>query len=148
MTKLSHLAELFLQDSLYPLLMRRKCGNVGCMCKSLHSWTAWGPRVLWGWRSHSESCGLEREIIFHVSAHPLADQLLLFIYFSLSWLNKLPVCLRRHGHGPPKTIGKKMSSSGRTDRMVSVWLDGLHNFGEQGHAGLFLMPTWTGNLQQ
>lgn len=151
--KFSHLAELFLQDSLYPLLMRRKCGNVSCMSKSLHLWGVWqtvsvlyvcarraalyGPlreslrssaTVRFGWRSLS-SCGLKREMLFHVSALPLADQLLLFIFTQFSLLNKLPVCLRLHGHGPPKSIGR----NGRTDWMVSVWMDGLLNFGEKGH---------------
>lgn len=151
MTKLSHLAELFLQDSLYPLLMRRKCGNVSCMCKKLHSWTAWGPRVLWGLAE-----GLTQRVVdwrgrfsfMFLLIHWLINFCCLFIFHYLGWIS-YQFASDGMAMDHPKPLAKNVKFwAGRNDRMVSVWLDGLHNFGEQGHAGLFLMPTWTGNLQQ
>ncbi len=124
------------------------------LCGPLRESLCSSATVRFGWRSHSKdlwSCGLEREMLFHVSALPLAAQL--WCLFSLHLLARIShqfVCsfsLRRYGHRPPKPIGKKNGKFWRK-LPVSVWLDALHNFKKQRHTGFFHMSTCTWIHQQ
>lgn len=99
------------------------------LCGPLRESLNYSATVRFGWRSHSKdlwSCGLEREMLFNVSALPLADQLwCLFSLHRLAWISHQFACsfsLRRHGHRPPKSIGKKMASSEGNCQFQSDWM--------------------------
>ncbi len=138
------------------------------MCKSLHWWGVWKSvsvlyicalrAALWPFEGKLEFfiyCEVwlkvslkrslelwtgEREMLFHVSALPLANQLwCLFSLHLLGWISHRFACsfnLRRHSHRPPKSIGKKNGTFWRK-LPVSIWLDALHNFKKQRHSVFF-----------